>query len=470
MAIASVSPFVDYTGFHFSTYPEYLESLQQNYLGIYPDANLQPDSQDGQWTAIIALAQYDCALCLNAVFNAFSPATAQGQALTNAVKINGIAREASSYSSVDVVIEGEVGKPITDGQVQDILGQKWNLPPSFSIPLSGTITVTATADSPGAVEAAPNTINFILTPQDGWQSVNNLIAATPGQELESDALLRLRQQVSTMLPSQTILDGILGGIDKVTGVKRFQGYENNTALSTVSVSLLITGVPTTPINNGQVQDGLGQIWNLPTLVTIPGSGEITVTATPVLPNAIQPAPNTITIIVTPVAGWSSVTNPAQSIGYPPHSLTVVVEGGDNLDIANVIATKKSQGVETYGTTSVTTYDQYAIPNIINFFRPRLAAITVQVNLTARAGYLTTTGDLIKEAVANYISSLAIGENIYLTKVYVPANLNNTIAENTFDLTSILLSKNGSPLSASNIIIYFDELSTCLPSDVTVIAT
>lgn len=463
-----IAPFVDAAGLHIATYPDYLAALTADYLDIYPDANLAPDTQDGQWTSIIALAQYDAALVNNYVYSSFSPATAQGQALSNNVKINGIRRTIATYSTVDLLIVGQVGTIISGGQAEDTLGQKWILPTTVTIPVSGEVTVTATAEINGAVSAAANTVTTISTPTLGWQSVTNPAASSTGAPVENDAQLRLRQQASTMLPSQTPMDGILGGISQVTGVEKFRGYENNSAVGTISVSLLLTGTPTTVITGGQVQDALGQIWQLPATVTIGAGGMVTVTAAPVVANASYIDANTATIIVTPEGGWSSVTNPAASSGQPPHSIAIVVEGGDSTTIAGIIARKVNQGVEMYGTTAITVYDRYAQPTVVRFFRPRTVTIGVRITLIARAGYLNTTGDAIKQAVSDYIGTLMIGESIYLTKLYVPANLSNTLLADTFDVTLIELSKDGSPYVAANLAIAFDELSVCATTNVTVI--
>ncbi|WP_414756786.1 hypothetical protein, partial [Anabaena sp. CCY 9910] len=68
------------------------------------------------------------------------------------VKINGIARAAASFSSCDVDIVGQAGAIITDGVVQDAqLQNRWNLPASVTIPLSGQITVTARCATIGSI-------------------------------------------------------------------------------------------------------------------------------------------------------------------------------------------------------------------------------------------------------------------------------------------------------------------------------
>ncbi len=393
MAISNLFYLNEY-GVVFPDYPTVLEQLKQEYRTIYgEDVYLEADSQDGQWIAVMALAMFDTMQVASAVYNSFSPLTAQSDALTRNVKINGIRRLSPSFSTADLRIIGQAGSIITNGQAEDTLGQKWNLPASVTIPVGGEITVTATAAQVGAISAAANTITKIATPTIGWQSVTNLAAATEGDPVETDAQLRRRQTNSTMIPSQTVMEGIVGAVASLEGVSRYRGYENDTTTTNAD-------------------------------------------------------------------------------GIPAHSISLVVEGGDTTQIADAIANKKPAGTGTYGTTSVTVYDQYNIPNVIKLYRPTVATIGVEVSLTARAGYLSTTAALIQAAVAEYIEGLEIGDDVYITKLFVPANLlNNPELANTFDVTQVRIKKNAGSFGTSNIALAFNEIADCDPAtNVTVIVT
>lgn len=390
MAIADLV-YVDATGFHYPDYPTVLQYLTDEYKAIYgADTYLAPDSQDGQWLAIQALAIFDTMQVAAAVYSSFSPLTAQADALSRNVKINGIRRRAATYSTADLLIIGTAGTVIANGQAEDTLSQKWNLPASVTIPPGGSTTVTATAVDIGAITAAANTINKIATPTLGWQSVDNVAAATVGDPVETDVELRRRQTFSTALPSLTVLDGTNGAVASVPGVTRFRGYEND----------------------------------------------------------------------------SDVTD---ANGIPAHSIAIVAEGGDQQAIGDAIAIKKTPGTGTYGTTTVTTYDQYGLPNLINFFRPTPATIGVEVTIQALIGYTTGFADLIAAAVAVSIQTLEIGDDVLITKLYVPANLPGQAAGATFDITQLRIKKNAGAFGTSNLTLAFNEVAECDPAvDVTVI--
>lgn len=236
------------------SYSDLYQSLQASFQSIYGiDAVIAPDSQDGQLLAIVARGQYDANAATIAVFNSFSPQTAQGVALSNNVKINGIARNVSSFSSVALYLVGQVGAVINNGVVGDVNNNRWSLPASVTIPLTGAMTVTAKCQTPGAVSAGAGTVTQIMTPSLGWQTATNPSAATLGAPVESDAALRQRQTISVALPSLTVLQGITGAIASLTGVTQVRGFENDTGsvdargIPAHSIAMVVLGGDVTEI-------------------------------------------------------------------------------------------------------------------------------------------------------------------------------------------------------------------------------
>lgn len=244
----------------------------------------------------------------------------------------------------------------------------------------------------------------------------------------------------------------------------------------------ITGSAGTIINEGEVQDTNGNVWQLPAEVVIPENGIIDVSVSALLPGGISAAANTITTIVTPVYGWDSVTNQApsstgadietdfelrgryalatlapsssifegiyqslQSIenvtrvrgyendtgsvsdgntpknvpsGIPPHSVSFVVEGGNNVSIAEAIYYKKTPGCGTYGTTSVPLISTTGNTFNINFFRPSYNNLYVRITLKPLPGYAASYYvPRIYDSVKNYVRDLQIGDNVYRSIIW-----------------------------------------------------
>ena len=400
------------TGASAPSFADILLSLQASYRGVYgDDVDLDADTQDGQWITIQAKAQNDTNNAVIAAFNSYSPAKAQGAGLSSVVKINGLQREVPSNSQANITIVGQAGTVITNGQVGDnlSLGTVWALPASVTIPLGGSIVETATCTTPGATAAGIGSLTAILTPTRGWQTANNTAAATPGNPVESDAMLRQRQAVSTNLPAQFPLDSIVSNVANLPGVIRVSGYKND------------TGSP----------DG---------------------------------------------------------DGLPGHSISIVVEGGDAVQIATTIAQKKADGTGTYGSTTEVVLDPKGVPNTINFYALAIVQLDVVIDITALTGYVSTTANTIVAAVALFLSSLAIGEDSYYGRLWSPANLSGDAAiaaatalnsgvpvtqsqldalSATYNLTLVQQCLHGGSPGTSDVVIAFNQAAACIVANITI---
>lgn len=225
--MAYFTPYMDSTGYHMPAFvdiQEYLVSQAKTIFG--QDIYLDNDSQDMQWIAAVSKSIYDCFEGVGLAINNQSPQTAIGAPLDSLIKLNGLQRLPATYSTVQITCIGTSGITIASGVVQDTAGYKWDLPANAVIPTSGVLSCTATCETVGAVLCDIGTIQTIITPQYGWDSVSNAAAATPGVAVETDTALRKRQSVSTMLPSQTPLDGTIAAILATSGVTRQKVYEN----------------------------------------------------------------------------------------------------------------------------------------------------------------------------------------------------------------------------------------------------
>lgn len=227
--LATIAPTIDSSGITAPPYADIYQSLIASFQAIYgSDIYIAPDSQDGQWLAILAQAQFDSNQAAIKLFQSFSPSYAQGAELSSLVKINGLLRNVSSNSTAVGDVGGVVGTTITAGVVQDTNGYLWDLPASVTIPGGGTITVTVTAQKTGAIAALSGDINQIATPQLGWQTFVSTSDATQGSPVESDAALRGRQSNSVAMPALAIKGAIYAAVGNVAGVSRFTVYENPT--------------------------------------------------------------------------------------------------------------------------------------------------------------------------------------------------------------------------------------------------
>lgn len=248
MPLTTLAATISGTGISAPSYSEILTSLQQSFQTIYgSNVYISPDSQDGQLLALIASAINDANQMAIAVYNSFSPVTAQGAALSSNTKINGIKRAVATNSTAVGLVVGTAGTNILNGVVADANGNLWNLPASVVIPGGGSISVTVTAQQLGNIVALSGTINKVQTPQLGWTSFASTADAIPGAPVETDAALRIRQATAAALPANTPLGGFLAALQALPGVTRVAVYENATGsvdtngLPARSISVVIEG-------------------------------------------------------------------------------------------------------------------------------------------------------------------------------------------------------------------------------------
>lgn len=247
MTITSPAPVLTVDGITAPSYADILDFYQSQYRLIYgADVYLGNDSQDGQFLGVISAAQNDSNSVAIAVYNSFSPATAQGNGLSSVVKTNGLKREIPTNSTVVLDIVGIAGTAVLNGIVYDGVN-RWALPSEVDIPLAGTVAATAVCQTVGAVAALPGTVTQIITPQLGWQSANNTAAASPGAPVEDDAPLRQRQALSVAPLHRTALTQTVGAVAALAGVTRCWGYDNPTnatdanGIPAKSIAIIVEG-------------------------------------------------------------------------------------------------------------------------------------------------------------------------------------------------------------------------------------
>lgn len=304
----------------------------------------------------------------------------------------------------------------------------------------------------------------------------------------------------------TAIGSALDTVIKINGLKR-----DKATYSTCPVTLV--GTPGTTISNGVAKDVNGVKWDLPATVLISALG----TASSIV-KCEQPGPISVSIgdiqnIENPTLGWASISNPdiatlgttvepdsvvrsrqaistalpsrtilegtkaaiaalsgvtrsevyendtflVDSNGLPAHSITAVVEGGQDADIAQAIFNKKGGGCYTNGTTSVSITDIYGQVSVIRFYRLSYNDIDVVVNVKALQGYTSSITDSIKASLANYLNSVAIGDDLSVSSLWgtaLSSNLN--LAKPNFSITSLTAAKHGDAQGTSDIITAFNE--------------
>lgn len=111
-------------------------------------------------------------------------------------------------------------------------------------------------------------------------------------------------------------------------------------------------------------------------------------------------------------GYENETDETDEAGRPPHSIEIIVEGGSEMDIAQVILDKKAGGIQTYGTISVDVPGDYGDTIPIRFNRPQYIYVWLKVKLYGNSALLPTNyAALTIDAITNYCKDLVAGDSL-----------------------------------------------------------
>lgn len=295
----------------------------------------------------------------------------------------------------------------------------------------------------------------------------------------------------------------LSRLAKINGIERNQGAKS-------VVTLLLKGKSGTLIPAGSIvanSDNTVKVYTLED-VRLNSDGNAEVNASPEVEGAIRAQSDSLSFIRSPIYGWESVTNERPMIvgkvretdqelrlrrrasisrgnrntldalwaalsdlesvievsvlenssnktnskGLPPHSVHVVVLGGDDTDIAKTIWSKKSAGVQLEGTETVVVNDAAGNPQEVKFTRPVSVPIKLKVNITPRVGWSYKTPTQIRDVLYNFINSnQRVGEQLITSLLYTPLN-----EIGGFSINRISIAKKGEDYSEKPLELAFYE--------------
>lgn len=169
--------------------------------------------------------------------------------------------------------------------------------------------------------------------------------------------------------------------------------------------------------------------------------------------------------------YENDTNAVNSLGLPPNSITCIIEGGEEVELANVIYNKKGPGVYTNGDVVIDIYDIFKQLSTIRFYRPTYADISATITIKTFAGYVPEMQEAIQNSVFEYLNSLEIGTELLVSTLWWVALSNiKTPTKPDFSILSLVIGKNGGAQSASDIPINFNEVSKSVLGAITVVVT
>lgn len=291
------------------------------------------------------------------------------------------------------------------------------------------IEVGVTCINTGPTYAPAGTLTEIDSAITGWESVNNPEDADVGTNTETDteALLRRSQVLASNATGS--LQGITAKVRGLDNVNNVVGFENTSIFQDFSTQFIdFSAIPTA----GQFQIRLGGSpgdstslidyndtaadWET-AIQAISGYEDVTVTGNITdgfvitFPVNFFGQPPALITNSTLVSGMDVVESEVSG-GRPAKSFEIVVDGGDDDEIAQKIFDNKPAGIASFGNTGpIIVVDEDGFEHDIFFSRPTLVPIYIDITLDTNASFPADGVTRIQDEIVAIGEALTIGETV-----------------------------------------------------------
>lgn len=384
----------------------------------------EPNSVFGQLVGVFAYEIADLWEQASQVYGAMYPHTASGVSLDNASALAGISPIQAEKTTVICTCYGTSGTLIPYGsqvgsqnltfECADTSAYIDTSKASYvgisvpSVVVSDTYSVTINGTVYSYTAIADDTPSLVLTGISSQISVAGITASVNNDVLEIstddqqdtfgvlvNANLHIDSVGSPIKFACTEVGAITPAIGSLTTIiTNYAGWE--------SVNNL---VPANVGRNAESDTELRQRWNS-SLYTRSVAMTDSIASALMLLNG-----------VTSATVYENETDSTDADGRPPHSIEAVVGGGDADAIGLAIWQKKSAGIDTYGSQSVSVTDSQGFTHTINYNRP--LAIDVWLNIAVveypEESLPADASTRIIDAVMSYGNSLTVGNDVILQR-------------------------------------------------------
>ena len=461
------------TGFKRKRLPEIMQAINSRIsdsLGL--KTQIQSNSVLGQ---IVGVFSYEIADLWEQVengYNAMYPSTAQGVSLSNAAGLAGLQLINAEFTTLVATCFGAngteipYGAQITDGantysctdvylQINSsracVVGVKLAGAvaegTSYALTIDG-VTQTYTAVSGDSATNVLVGLSALFSPTDRTMTVNN------------EALLITmndRSQTMNVVPGNTLVLSTIGSpfnfrCDTAGAITPAIGSVNQIVTSYAGWDSVENNVPANTGRDAETDISLRERWAKSIYHRASGMTEA-ITA------ALYDVDG-VTFALT----YENDSNDIDLDGRPPHSIESIVQGGDPLEIAKTIFRVHAAGITTYGSISQTVNDSQGVSHVVNFNRPTLVPIYLQLSITSNPEKRLSASavSLIKSAIVDYFGTLTVGQDVILQSLY------GTIYAATSGAVGYMQIKgsiDGTTFSTDNIVINARSLATITTNDI-----
>lgn len=351
------------------------------------------------------------------------PSTAEGASLDNAVQYGGIRRGPNKYSYYKLHCTGVDGTIVRQGAVvatNTAPQMKLNAVSEFEITRSAfnRAVIRVAAEASGQIYSVSiNGVQYSYTSQNSDAlSILNGLAGTitaAGYTISVDSnnvLLTIKDQTVSRSGVLVLSDNLTTA--SVTVIADFATndygryiFPNGTITEIVTV---ITGFDSV---ENLIVPTYGQLQETDVELRHSYLAKSAIRSTRMIDSICSQLIDNVANVES-ATGYENDTDDTDSEGRPPHSVEIVVDGGDETEIAAVILDKKAAGIQTFGDVTVNVATEYGDTVPISFNRPEYVYVWMKVRLDANSAYLPTNyANLTVDSIVSDAAALHAGDDM-----------------------------------------------------------
>lgn len=412
--------------------------MQTNLRSVFGDGiNLAETSPFGILIGVMAERYSLLYELLEAVYQASFPNTAFGVYLDELVALNGITRDAATFSTVSLTFTRSNGT--NDGDVTVPLGTQVTDPNSptviWSTDAAGTIldgtdivAIPATASEVGPIGALTGVLTSMTSIPTNVASVTNPAGATEGRAEETDSELKVRRETQLGRSGTATEPGIRSALINMTEVTTATVVLNDTDLTVGDlpphsfeafaalesgfqlgqITTLTPDVDLVTGNSIQLQLNGTDIAASPVVFATSSDDTLAVIAAAfqteieiVAAEAILD-PDSITIQAATETAFTATAVTTGGATQTTFAVTTAVADGTIDLIGQVIWDSKAAGIQTEGEFTADVVDSSGDPHTVKFSDIGDTTVYVRYTLTTDANYVQATAEsAIKTALVSY---------------------------------------------------------------------
>lgn len=353
------------------------------------------------------------------------PATADGINLDNAVQYGGIRRTPSKRTCYPLHCTGDDGTHVREGvvvatntmpEIRLYAAQEFQIiRESFN-----SVDVAVAAAQEGVYTIAINGTQYNYSSEDGKEeaiiaglkasvSVNSdyVVSIVEG---ESGKRLRIIDTVSARSNTLMLSDNLTTA--SVTTIANFftQDYGKITLPNGI-ISKMINNIPGFTGVTNLLKPIYGRMAETDIELRQSYIAKSALRANTMIDSIVAELLNNVANVES-ASGYENDTECVNARGMPPHSIEIIVEGGDVSEIAGAILRKKAGGIQTYGSIVVDVPGNYGDSIPIRFNRPEYLYAWLRIILHGNKGKLPVNyAQLTIQSILEDGSQLSAGKNL-----------------------------------------------------------